>query len=408
MKKLIVLIMLCLIGVNCFADDAHGVIEPYLGGFRIQDCDSIEMTDEVVEIWESKVKVTFHFKNCSSQKQTVTIGFPVKWYEGVGVRGDPDEPLKDDAATREQIEKYYNFKSTCNGKSLKRKLVSSANSDRGFDFWFTTELVFEPGQTLEVVDEYKSGYAYGSDSIGYSWKTWTYILTTGSSWANNIQKATIIFHSTYEYQWKNYTVERYSDQKAYIWNIDKMTYHYSSFSYKPTSIKYDKKAKETVITWVLKDIKPTKEWEAEELNSLIHSPSNWKQEFAYFLVKDDLYKIPGYEKKIKWWLDEGYSDESAVKKVYEDLSDKKEFYEWVKELYDTGFTEFQPKSKEASIFAQFLINSIYAMHGYEFKSEKWTKLFSNFSWYKPTTSSISEKDLTSEEKAMINRLTQYR
>lgn len=66
MKKLIVLLMLCLIGVNCFADDAHGVIEPYLGGFRIQDCDSIEMTDEVVEIWESKVKVTFHFKNCSS------------------------------------------------------------------------------------------------------------------------------------------------------------------------------------------------------------------------------------------------------------------------------------------------------------------------------------------------------
>lgn len=132
MKKLIVLIMLCLIGMNCFADDAHGVIEPYLGGFRIQDCDSIEMTDE-------------------------------------------------------------------------------------------------------VVDEYKSGYAHGSDSIGYSCKTWTYILTTGSSWANNIQKGTIIFHSTYEYQWKNYTVERYSDQKAYIWNIDKMTYHYSSFSYKPTT-----------------------------------------------------------------------------------------------------------------------------------------------------------------------------
>ncbi|MBO4638307.1 MAG: DUF4424 family protein [Treponema sp.] len=409
MKKLIILLLLFITSVNCFADDAHGRIEPYLGGFKIQDCDSIEMTDEVVEIWEDRVKVTFHFKNLSSQKQTVTIGFPVKWYEEIGVRGEPDEPLKDDAETRARIEDYYKFKSTCNGKPLKRKLISSANSYDGFNFWFTTELSFEPGQTLEVIDEYNSGYSYGSDSIGYSWNTWTYILTTGSSWVNSIQKATIIFHSKYEYKWKYNNVERYSGKDIkYIWNIDKMTYHQCYFSYKPSSIRYDKKSGETVVTWVLKDIKPTEEWEAEEQSSLIHSPSNWKQEFAWFLVKDELYKIPGYEEKGKWWLDERFTDDSGADSIYKDFSDKKEFYEWVKELYDTGFTEFQPKSKDAGVFAQLLINSIYAMHGYEFKNEKWTKIFSNFSWYKPVTSSISDKDLTAEEKDMIKRLIQYR
>ena len=407
MKKITVLLLLILISLGAFADDAHGTIEPSLGGFSIQNCDSIEMTDETVEIWENRVKVTFHFKNLSSQKQTVTIGFPVKWYEETGVSADENR-LKDDEQTKSAIEKYYNFRSRCNGKKLERKLIASANQYGSFDFWFTTELVFAPGQVLEVVDEYNAGYSYGSDSIGWSWKTWSYILSTGSSWANNIKKATIIFHSKYKYQWKKYYVSEIAGEKNYIWDIDSMSYHWGSFSHAPKSIKYDKTKKETVITWILENIKPQKEWEAETITSAIHSPDNWKQEFAYDLVKDELFKIPGYTNGSRWWFDDEYREDSDRTWIYEELGEKEKFYAWVKELYESGFTEFQAKTKVAGVYAQLLINSIYAMHGYQFKNEKWSDTFSRFLWYKPVTSSLSEKDFTAEENSMIKRLKKFR
>ena len=89
-----------------------------------------------------------------------------------------------------------------------------------------------------------------------------------------------------------------------------MSYHWGSFSHAPKSIKYDKTKKETVITWILENIKPQKEWEAETITSAIHSPDNWKQEFAYDLVKDELFKIPGYTNGSRWWFDDEYREDS--------------------------------------------------------------------------------------------------
>lgn len=402
MKKILSILFLILAG-TAFADDAHGFIEPTIGGFTIKDTNDIRMMDEVVEIWENKVKVTFHFKNLSDEKKTVTIGFPVKWYEEVGVGADK-KPLKNDEKTKKEIEEYYNFRSTCNGKKLERKLIVSANVYNSFDFWFTTELVFEPGQTLEVVDEYNAGNNSGSDSIGWSWDTWSYVLSTGSSWYSTIAKATIIFHSKYKYQWIKYYVEE-NYKRNYIWDIDSMTYHWGYFSYKPTSIKYDKKNKETVLTWVLENIEPRKEWEATEYRSSIHSPDGGIQEFAYVLIKDELFKIPGYSNDSKWWLDDEYLDSDWG---YTEFANKEKFYAWVRKLYESGFTELQPKTKVAGVYAQLLINSIYAIHGYKFKNESWTQKFSKFAWYEPTTSEISDADFSIEEKLMLKHLMEYR
>ena len=126
---------------------------------------------------------------------------------------------------------------------------------------------------------------------------------------------------------------------------------------------------------------------------------------------DELIKIPEYKEV----LDSKWMDRSVTKGV--DYLEKKlipkltaeEFYKDVVVFtYERAFTEFQPKTKVASVYAQFLINSIYALHGYKFKNEKWTNIFSRFSWYKPETSSISEKDFSAEENAMIKRLQEFR
>jgi hypothetical protein len=407
MKRLLSVFLILIMGALAFADDAHGYVEPTIGGFEIKNTYDIRMVDEVVEIWENKVKVTFHFRNQSDEKKTVTIGFPVHWYDEFGV-GAEEKTIKDDKETRDAIEKYYKFKSSCNGKNLPRKLIASANYYDSFDYWFTAELTFNPGEVLEVVDEYNAGYSSGSDSIGWSWNSWNYVLTTGSSWDSTIAKATIIFHSKYKYQWKKYTAGEYSDERNYIWDIDNMTYYWGYFSYKPTSIKYDKKTKETVVTWVLLNIEPRKEWEATEYQSSIRSPDGWKQEFAYDLVKDELFKIPGYDKDSKWWLNDEYRNASETEEAYKELAKKKDFYDWVIRLYESGFTEFQPKTKVAGVYAQLLINSIYAMHGYQFKSESWNQKFSKFEWYKPTTSEIPDSEFSDKEKAMLKRLKEFR
>ena len=48
MKKNILFIISIFITLKCFADDGHGWINPFLGGFEIQESSSIEMTDEEV------------------------------------------------------------------------------------------------------------------------------------------------------------------------------------------------------------------------------------------------------------------------------------------------------------------------------------------------------------------------
>ena len=72
---------------SVFADDSAGYINPTLGGFVIQNSTAIEMTDEVVEIWEDHVKVTFHFTNLTDEPQKVTVGFPVTSSQFIQPRG---------------------------------------------------------------------------------------------------------------------------------------------------------------------------------------------------------------------------------------------------------------------------------------------------------------------------------
>ena len=413
MKKLslIAFVLACTL-FSVFADDSAGYINPTLGGFVIQNSTAIEMTDEVVEIWEDHVKVTFHFTNLTDEPQKVTVGFPVKWEERTGIFSDENQPVDDTPELRAKIEDFYKFKSTCNGKALSRKLIANAREnpetyEDKCDFWFVTELTFTPKQVIEVIDEYNHGPSGWSDSIGWGVRTWEYVLTTGSSWANVIKSATIIFHSKLkEFCWESY---KYPS----IWMLDDMSYYSCSFSYEPKSIVYDKAKDETVITWVLKNIKPEKDWKAGITTSVYRVPLETSDAYDVIVnvLWDELIKIPEYKEVLdRKWMDRSvtYTLKYLEKELIPELTAEKFYKDVVVFTYERAFTEFQPKTKVASVYAQFLINSIYALHGYKFKNQKWTDIFSRFSWYNPETSSISEKDFSVEEQNMINHLKKYR
>ena len=110
MKKAfsIALALICTL-FSGFADDASGWINPSLGGFEMKDNSAIEMTDEVVEIWEDHVKVKFHFTNLTDEPQKVTVGFPVKWKKRTGVFGDSNEPLQDDEKVKKEMEDFLSI-----------------------------------------------------------------------------------------------------------------------------------------------------------------------------------------------------------------------------------------------------------------------------------------------------------
>lgn len=411
MKKAIYILFFIFISFYCFADDASGFIAPKFAGFEIQENSAIEMTDEVVEIWEDHVKVKFHFTNLTDETQKVTIGFPIEWKKRTGMFADENKPLEDNNVLRKEIESYFNFKSTCNGNPLERKLIASARNNPDeyedkCDYWFVTELSFNPNQVLEVIDEYNHESSCNSESIGWSSSRWNYILSTGSSWAKVIKKATIIFHSSFEY-WSLY------DIPYGIWHLDEMSYHRVYFSYEPVSIIYDKAKEESVVTWVLENIEPKKEWIASYDYAGGGVPLYRTDSYSILvnLLWDELIKIPEYKEVLY-----NKAGNRTINRSRDDIENNvipkmsaKEFYDDIVVFtYKSAFTEFQPKTKVAATYAQFLINSIYAIHGYKFKDDKWTKIFSRFSWYKPKSSSVSEKDFSIEEQDMINYLKKYR
>ena len=431
MKKNILFIISIFITLKCFADDGHGWINPFLGGFEIQESSSIEMTDEVVEIWEDHVKVKFHFTNMTGEHQKVTIGFPVNWRKQTGSREDSNKPLEDNELIRKEIIEFYDFNSTCNGKPLKRRLISNARENPDdyedkCDFWFIAELSFAPNQVLEVIDEYNHEASKWHDSIGWQEETYNYVLRTGSSWSNEIKKATILFHTRPE-AWlggayvvpekerrfdgtlRNFTVSTDSwgvmFGKFMVYMLDELYQYRCACSYKPTHIDYNMETNVATVTWILENIKPVDDW-------IVSYQGIGRADIGFLipftLMKSELEKIPEFTKLDNYFneISYSYSDEDIKKKI--SGTTREEMNQIIADVYKRAFTHSPKITQQSSIIAQFLINSIYALHGYQFKNNKWTDMFSKFSWYKPETSSVSEKDFSIDEQNMINNLKKYR
>lgn len=431
MKKNILFIISIFITLKCFADDGHGWINPFLGGFEIQESSSIEMTDEVVEIWEDHVKVKFHFTNMTGEHQKVTIGFPVNWRKQTGSREDSNKPLEDNELIRKEIIEFYDFNSTCNGKPLKRRLISNARENPDdyedkCDFWFIAELSFAPNQVLEVIDEYNHEASKWDDSIGWQEETYNYVLRTGSSWSNEIKKATILFHTrpeawlggayvvpekkrSFDGTLRNFTVSTDSWDVMFgnfmVYMLDELYQYSCACSYKPTHIDYNMETNVATVTWILENIKPVDDWIVSYLGI---GRADIGFLIPFTLMKSELEKIPEFTKLDNYFneISYSYSDEDIKKKI--SGTTREEMNQIIADVYKRAFTHSPKITQQSSIIAQFLINSIYALHGYQFKNNKWTDMFSKFSWYKPETSSVSEKDFSIDEQNMINNLKKYR
>lgn len=421
-----------LVLAGLFADDSDGYIDPTLGGFVISQSESIEMTEEVVEIWEDHVKVTFWFTNLEDSAQTATIGFPVDWgIARTGVVYDKGDILTDSPESLKTIEDYYHFTSTCNGEDLPRTLVPSVHKATSeydtdlFDFWFTAELSFEPHEVLEVVDEYDYGPSYWGDSTGHYGRTWPYVLTTGSTWADAIKRATIIFHTNNNVTWDNfqyvfdmkqnvypkYTVhgnDLYFSEKM-IWDINTWQWYGYVCTYNPVSIEKDSITGETVITWELLNLKPENDWLFTRLG---REAGDWYStdfvSYIPYLLREEYRIRPEAVEQVGWRAEDLLTyDSEWVEKNLRKMS-VTEFSEMIFDLYNAGFSDNPEKTEMVSVYAQFLINSVYAMHRYKFTNQKWTDIFEHFYWYRPVYTSVDESSFTEKEREMIERLKEFR
>lgn len=422
--------------IPCIADDAVGRIDPYLGYFEMSQTQDIEMTEETVEIWSDRVKVTFWFTNLTDKTQTITVGFPVKEFRNMGendeyrsVFGGGGIPLGDDDASRKQIEDYYQFKSWCNGKKLPRMLVSdihkkqSSYDDEEFDFWFVSELKFKPHEVLKVTDTYHTNPSYFGESTGIGATIWGYTLITGSNWANVIKKATIIFHTDFYVSSSglNYLTDdnyMYGEDILYggtncIWNLTENTLKWFNCTYEPYKILWNDKKNEGTITWILENIKPERDWIFSRYgkDSVGYGHVNLSKSGADmlpFFVIQDLKNQPDFDSN--FWAYDRYSDEE-YKVIYNNLYNnmtKEKFQFMLESAFKAAFSDSQPKTKTTAIYARFMINSIYALHGYKFKDQELNQQFSKFSWYSPTYAELHESDFSAHEQEMISKLKKYR
>lgn len=215
MKWLLVIVCFLCSGLVAQADDAGvrgvgGAVEP------LDQHPSIRMVREKVHIilgpTTASVRCEFVFKN-EGPAITAKIGFPERNY------GDSAHPIKSSD--------LKSFRSWVDGRSVKTKLVPSANKgdEQEYEAWHVKDVHFSRGQTRVIVDQYAT--EYGGDSMGGIFLN--YILKTGGNWKGTIGEALI-------------TVD--ASQLANYWRVTPM-------DPKGSTVKGSK------ITWLLKDFEPS-------------------------------------------------------------------------------------------------------------------------------------------------------
>lgn len=77
---------------------------------------------------------------------------------------------------------------------------------------------------------------------------------------------------------------------------------------------------------------------------------------------------------------------------------------YIKNFIEEGYSnEYEERFSNADL--RLLRNTIYAMHGYIFKSNDLLEHFQKFAWYKGTKETVSEDELTKKESRLIRVLT---
>lgn len=176
MKKLLLIVSFAflffiIITPNCKADDAN--IGGYGNTVKILNNKDVQMKNEIINIFVSStstnVEIIYNFVNTSNKQIEVTMGFPEK------MDGNYTDSYK-----------LNNFSVFEKNKIIETNYRNSEEAVTPDVNWYIHTSSFEPNEKKEVINKY---WINNSAWSGGSW--FNYVLETGASWKNKIEKVDI-------------------------------------------------------------------------------------------------------------------------------------------------------------------------------------------------------------------------
>jgi hypothetical protein len=183
-----------------------------------------------------KTTCTFHFKNETKEKQTITMGFP--FMRTMDIVTDLPEltPAQVKALPPTERAPYLapfikSFTTKVRGAAVKSKEIDIKDKRSPYGHAWVWDVTFEPGETVEVVNTYE--HDNSGDVEGHDWID--YILLTGKNWKDGK-----IGRSLLEVKPNTEFVHNFSH----------------SISTLPKGAKLESDGKYRKLVWDLKDFKP--------------------------------------------------------------------------------------------------------------------------------------------------------
>ncbi|MSS70397.1 MAG: hypothetical protein EXS64_02805 [Candidatus Latescibacteria bacterium] len=132
---------------------------------------------------DATVSATLRFRNPTDKDVSLLIGFPID-----KMFGNPKDP---EEGGNYQVEKL-NFRADADGQTVKPRIFEDKNLER---LWYVWEQTFPAKKLISIKHSY--WLYWGGNHIApesFNVRYFQYILTTGSLWHGNIERATITIH----------------------------------------------------------------------------------------------------------------------------------------------------------------------------------------------------------------------
>lgn len=320
---------------------------------------SIQMVSETVIYSNDYFNTIFYFSNCSSTTQNVIMGFPMTGkltYDGPDGR-DEVTSFKNYKEVASYLNKYYKFKTFVDGVETVTSLRKiSGDLEKGrYYYIYKWNVTFLPNQQVIISNNYYQSPDNSTESgIGLESYRLTYILTTGASWKDNIEKADFYFYlNNFNY----YRIHAAGIILCY-WSIH------------PTN---------NLTITLLSNGSALLEWHFQNLKPDFDIDIFWKSDLCQVASEED-------------------------KRFIDKMQDKGLFYDFLTNIYNQFYKSGYVSFYEDNIipYARFIINSIYACKNYKFDNKSWLNYFMLFKWYKPELKQIT---LSDKENDMIRKLS---
>ena len=389
MKIPLLIVAAILLPTICSADDGAVMYNLNSGTVMLFNSTAIQMVEEDVTYKKNVFQTKFLFKNISDEQQKVTVGFPVIGNVNRLIEEPDDGESKELSAEKKEryIEKYYEFKSEVDGTTIPRKLIpgSKLDSSAGYDYFFVSDLIFEPHQTRTVVNTYSYRPERLESGHGASLETISYILKTGSTWTGVIEKATITiyFPSSVE-------PHCYFDPNFYG------RFRAETIEGEPANYTIERDEKQMSLVWKFTNFKPDFDIE------VVHKRNDYGELNQGFALSESILLAAvdsAFGKKI------ARQYEDHIENFFDLLTE-----EFLTKTYIPAIISYAEQTDLKSLdkteisnrlqMIRFGVNTLSAMAGYTFKSPEWAAFYDNFDWYEPRNRmrKLNNAELILEEK----------